>query len=219
MDNKEVVIEVINYTKEFKGEVVLDNINMNFKKGNIYGIIGKNGTGKSVLFKGICGFTRPTKGYINVNGIKIGEKQDFPENVGMIIEKPGFLPDYSGFDNLKFLADINKKIGAKEIEEAMEFVELDPKSKKKVKNYSLGMKQRLGIAQAIMEDPEILILDEPMNALDVEGVELIREKLKELNKKGKTILITSHNQEDIDKLCNIVYKIQNKKLVRQEEEK
>lgn len=205
----ETVISFKDYTKSFKDEVVLNRINLEFKKGGFYGIIGKNGSGKSILFKAICGFLKPTEGYVVVYDKKIGIDVDFPDKVGAMIEKPGFLPNYSGFKNLKYLADIRNLIDDKEIHEVMHLVNLYPLSDKKVKNYSLGMKQRLGIAQAIMEDPDIIILDEPMNGLDKEGVLLIRSILKKLNDSGKTIIISSHNEEDISELCGEVYKIEN----------
>lgn len=205
----EIIISFKNYTKSFRDEVVLNKVNLEFKKGGFYGIIGKNGSGKSILFKAICGLLKPTEGYVVVCDKKIGIDVDFPDKVGAMIEKPGFLPSYSGFKNLKYLADIRSLIDDKEIHEVMHLVNLYPLSDKKVKNYSLGMKQRLGIAQAIMEDPDIIILDEPMNGLDREGVLLIRSVLKKLNDSGKTIIISSHNEEDISELCSEVYKIEN----------
>lgn len=206
---KNTVINFKNYTKSFKDEIVLNNINISLEEGEIYGIIGKNGSGKSVFFKAICGFVKPTNGFVEVYGKKIGIDCDFPEKVGAMIEKPGFLPSYTGFDNLKFLSQINNKITDKEINEIMNLVGLHPSSDKVVKNYSLGMKQRLGIAQAIMENQQIIILDEPMNGLDREGVILIRQLLKNLNSQGKTLIISSHNQEDIEELCTKVYKIES----------
>jgi ABC-2 type transport system ATP-binding protein len=205
MEDANNVIEIINLVKEYKGTRVLNDINLNVKKGKCYGFVGRNGSGKSLLFKAICGFIQPTSGYINVNGKKIGVDIDFPENVGVLIEHPGFLPHYTAFENLKFLADINNNIGNVEIENAMNYVALDINNHKKLKTYSLGMKQRLGIAQAIMEDPEILILDEPMNGLDKEGVKLIKEKLLEFKEKGKTILLTSHISQDVEEISDYIY--------------
>ncbi|WP_415338071.1 ABC transporter ATP-binding protein (plasmid) [Clostridium perfringens] len=213
MMKNETIISFNNYTKSFKNEVVLNKVNLEFKKGGFYGIIGKNGSGKSILFKAICGFLKPTEGYVVVNGKKIGIDVDFPDKLGAMIEKPGFLPNYSGFENLKYLAEIQNIINDKKIYEVMHLVNLHPLSDKKVKNYSLGMKQRLGIAQAIMENPDIIILDEPMNGLDREGVLLIRGILKELNDIGKTIIITSHYEEDISELCHEVYKIEDGKVL------
>ncbi|WP_026883205.1 ABC transporter ATP-binding protein [Clostridium akagii] len=214
MDSTENVIEIINLTKQYKSIKVLNNINLTIKKGKCYGFIGRNGSGKSLLFKAIAGFIRPTLGYVTVNGKKVGSDIDFPENIGVLIEHPGFLPQYTAFENLKFLADINNKIGNVEIENAMKYVDLDINNNKKLKTYSLGMKQRLGIAQAIMEDPEILILDEPMNGLDKEGVQLIKEKLIEFKKNGKTILITSHISQDVEEISDYIYEFDNGNLSR-----
>ncbi len=212
MESTNNIIEIINFTKQYKNENVLNNINLNIKKGKCYGFVGRNGSGKSLFFKAICGFIKPTLGIINVNGKKVGIDVDFPENVGVLIEHPGFLPEYTAFENLKFLASINNKIGNTEIENAMKCVELDINNHKSVKKYSLGMKQRLGIAQAFMEDPEILILDEPMNGLDKESVKLIKKKLLELKAKGKTILLTSHISQDINEVSDYIYEIDNGNL-------
>ena len=182
-------------------------ISVDFEAGEIHGLIGRNGSGKTVLMKCICGFMQPTAGSIFVDGMQVGKDVDIPQNLGVIIEAPGFLPGYSGFKNLKFLADIQKKADAAKIKAVMQRVGLDPESKKHVSKYSLGMRQRLGIAQAIMEDPDILILDEPMNGLDNHGVEDIRNLLLNLKEEGKTILIASHSAEDIAVLCDTVHEM------------
>jgi ABC-2 type transport system ATP-binding protein len=182
----------------------LKDVTVSFEQGKIHGIIGKNGSGKSMLFKTICGFVRPDEGKVTVNGQVVGKDVDFPDDLGVIIEAPGFLPYYSGFKNLKLLADLRGRIGNRDIEQAMTLVGLDYRSKKSVRKYSMGMKQRLGIAQAVMENPSILILDEPMNGLDRQGIADVREILKKLRSQGKTILITSHNHEDIEQLCDTV---------------
>ncbi|MDD3230762.1 MAG: ATP-binding cassette domain-containing protein [Oscillospiraceae bacterium] len=205
--NMETAIQVNHVNKQFKEIKVLKDINVSFEKGKIHGLIGRNGSGKTVLMKCICGFMEPTSGSITVDGKQVGKDVDIPQNLGAIIEAPGFLPGYSGFRNLKFLADIQKKADSAQIEEMMERVGLDPKSKKHVSKYSLGMRQRLGIAQAIMEDPDILILDEPMNGLDNHGVEDIRKLLFDLKEEGKTILIASHSAEDIAVLCDTVHEM------------
>lgn len=183
---------------------ILKNINISFEKGKIHGLIGRNGSGKTMLMKCICGFVRPTNGTVYVSKKQIGKDCDFPENVGIIIETPGFIPYYSGYKNLKLLADLNKNIDSKKIKEIMNQVGLDPNLKRHVKKYSLGMRQRLGLAQAIMENPDLLILDEPMNGLDKDGVADMRNYLLELKDQGKTILIASHSPEDIEILCNTV---------------
>ena len=203
----ETCIEVQNVVKRFRDQVVLKNVLISFEKGKIHGIVGRNGSGKTVLFKCICGLMHPEEGVIRVNGKRVGRDVDMPEDIGAIIEAPGFLPNYSGYKNLRFLANIRRKIGKEEILNVLKTVGLDPESRKHVGKYSLGMRQRLGIAQAIMEDPEILILDEPMNGLDNAGVQDIRALLLELKAQGKTILLASHNHEDIAALCDTVHEM------------
>lgn len=205
---KEAMISIENLNKQFKNQLVLNNINVKFSNGHIYGIIGRNGSGKTVLLKCICGFLKPTTGVISVNHKIVGKDIDFPENLGFIIETPGFLLNYSGYKNLKYLASIRKKIDGNEIKESMSLVGLDSADKKHVGKYSLGMRQRLGIAQAIMEKPDILVLDEPMNALDKNGVEEMRRLFLKIKSEGKLILLTSHNREDIEILCDEVYEME-----------
>lgn len=198
------MIEVENLSKSFGQEQVLKDVNRHFAAGQIHGIVGGNGSGKTVLMKCICGFLTPTKGRVLVRGGQVGKDFDFPPNLGLIIETPGFLPRLSGVQNLGILADLNRKIGLPEIKAAIELVGLDPKSKKPVGKYSLGMRQRLGLAQAIMEDPDLLILDEPLNGLDKKGAAEMRQLILAQKEQGKTILLTSHNQQDIDLLCDTV---------------
>lgn len=205
-------IKVENVTKKFGEDTALDEVSANFEKGKIYGIIGRNGSGKTVLFKTIIGFLKPTSGRVVVEGKEIGKDTDFADNIGMIIENPGFLGGFNGYKNLEYLAAIKKVIGKKEIKESMIRVGLEPCSKKKVGKYSLGMRQRLGIAQAIMENPDILILDEPMNGLDKQGVEDVRKILLDLKEEGKTIILASHNKEDIEVLCDEVYEMERGRL-------
>ena len=190
-------IELIHVTKKFGQELILKEVNLTLEQGRVYGIIGNNGSGKTVLMKCICGFLIPTTGLIQVFGSSIGQDVDFPESLGVIIETPGFLTNLTGRKNLEILAGMRRKIGPAEIQQVLEKVGLDPALKKPVANYSLGMRQRLGIAQAIMEDPKLLILDEPFNGLDKHGVGEIRKLLLELKEEGKTILLASHNEEDI----------------------
>ena len=199
-----MIIEVKNVSLRIGKTDILKSLNISFEKGKIHGLIGRNGSGNTMLLKCICGFVKPTDGEITVDGKRIGKDCDFPDSVGIIIETPGFIPYYSGYKNLKLLADLNKKITGNEIKKSMEQVGLDPDLKRHVRKYSLGMRQRLGLAQAIMENPEILILDEPMNGLDKDGVEDIREYLKSYRDQGKTILIASHSAEDIEILCDTV---------------
>lgn len=200
----ENAIEINNLKMTFGKDEVLKGITHNFEKGKVHGIVGNNGSGKTVMMKCICGFLKPTSGTVSVNGKLIGKQEDFPKSLGLIIEAPGFLPHLSGYRNLAILASVNKKIGRERIRETIRLVGLDPDMKKPVGKYSLGMRQRLGIAQAIMEDPELLILDEPMNGLDKNGVQEMRELLKGLVGKGKTIILSSHNPADIDALCDTV---------------
>ncbi|MCI6581645.1 MAG: ATP-binding cassette domain-containing protein [Oscillospiraceae bacterium] len=190
--------------KSFGESTVLSDINIGFEKGKIHGLIGRNGSGKTVLMKCICGFIPISSGTITINGKKMNKVFDTPENMGIIIETPGFLPSYNAYKNLKYLADINGKIRKDRILESIAQVGLDPFNKKAVGKYSLGMRQRLGLAQAIMENPDILILDEPMNGLDKDGVEDMRRYLLDLKEQGKTIIIASHSAEDIDILCDTV---------------
>ena len=206
------IIEVKNLTKVFGSQTVLDDISLDFQEGQITGLIGRNGSGKTVLLKCILGLTTPTKGTINIAGKQVGKDMDFPEGIGFIINMPGFLPNYSGYMNLKFLADIRKRVGKKKICEAITMVGLDPTNRKKVGKYSLGMRQRLALAQAMMEDPDILILDEPMNSLDNAGVLEMRQIIAKLAERGKTIVLTSHNHEDIEMLCQSVYEMDHGKI-------
>lgn len=200
-------IEIEHVTKKFKEDTVLYDINVSMEQGKVYGFSGNNGSGKTVLMKCICGFLPVTEGTIRVNGRAIGKEIDFPQNVGVIIETPGFLTNLTGMRNLEILAALRGKIGRKEIENAIQRAGLDPSLKKSVSKYSLGMRQRLGIAQAIMEDPEFLILDEPFNGLDKHGVADIRKLLLDLKAQGKTIILASHNSEDIRILCDKVYEM------------
>lgn len=200
----EDIIRITNVSKHFKEGTALKDVTVAFEEGKIHGIIGRNGSGKTVLFKCICGFIPPSDGEIVVDGKKIGKDTDIPDNVGIIIEAPSFLPNYSGYRNLCLLASIHHKITRDAIRAAITKVGLNPDSKKHVKKYSMGMRQRLGIAQAIMENPKILIFDEPMNGLDHGGVKEIRDILKGLRDEGKTILLASHNSEDIKELCDTV---------------
>lgn len=201
MDN---IIEVRNVTKEFKETKALDNISLDFERGKIHGIIGRNGSGKTVLLKCICGFMTPSSGEVLVNGARARQAQ---ENIGLIIETPGFIGSKSGIKNLQYLLSLRENCAPAAAENAMRAVGLDPDNKKPVRKYSLGMRQRLGIAQAIMEDPELLLLDEPMNGLDNQGVEDMRRLFGELREQGKTILLASHSNEDIRTLCDTVYEL------------
>ena len=200
----DIAIRVEGVYKRFGTDTVLNNVSRSFERGRIHGIVGNNGSGKTVLMKCICGFLIPTEGEVIVNGKRVGKDVDFPPGLGLIIETPGFLPNMTGVKNLEILASLNKKIGLREIAASMRAVGLDPSMNKPVGKYSLGMRQRLGIAQAIMEDPTLLILDEPLNGLDKHSVREMRQLIKGLKEQGKTILLASHNQGDIDELCDTV---------------
>lgn len=205
-----ISISELNLTLQ-KNEILKD-ISVHFERGIIHGLIGRNGSGKTMLMKCICGFVKPTSGEIIVDGKRIGKDCDFPKNAGIIIETPGFIPYYSGYKNLKLLADLRGKISRDDIRKTMEQVGLDPDLKRHVRKYSLGMRQRLGLAQAIMENPDLLILDEPMNGLDKDGVADMRKYLLDLKEQGKTILIASHSAEDIEVLCDTVYEMDKGKM-------
>ena len=206
------MLEIENLTKTFGTQTVISDISMTLVSGKIYGLVGRNGSGKTMLMKMILGFVSPSSGSIKIEGKVLS----MPDRIGAIIENPGFLPEYSGFKNLKFLAMIHHKISNEEIRDAMRIVGLDPDSKKHVGKYSLGMRQRLGIAQAIMENPDILLLDEPLNGLDNEGVEEIRKVLLSLKEKGKLIILASHSKEDIQILCDTVFRMDHGKIIATE---
>ncbi len=206
------MIHINNLSLRINKDIILTDINLHIKKGKITGLVGRNGCGKTMLMKCITGFVKPTEGEVIFDGKKIGEDVDFPSNTGIIIETPSFVPYYSGMKNLMELASLKRKIGKKEVEEVLKKVGLYEARNKMVRKYSLGMRQRLGIAQALMEKPETLVLDEPMNGLDNECVNLVRGILAELKKQGKTILLVSHNAEDIKVLCDEIYEMDKGKV-------
>ena len=206
------IIDVRNVFLTLGKTEILKDISVSFECGKIHGLIGRNGSGKTMLMKCICGFVKPNSGEITVDGKRVGKDCDFPQSMGVIIETPAFIPYYSGYKNLKLLAELRGKIGGEEIKNTMHRVGLAPEIKRPVRKYSLGMRQRLGLAQAIMENPDLLILDEPMNGLDKEGVQDMRQYLLDLKSQGKTILIASHSAEDIDTLCDTVCEMDTGKL-------
>lgn len=207
-------IELRKVSKSFGHRRILREVSLSVERGKTVGLVGANGSGKSVLFKILCGFEKPDKGDVYVRGRQLGKNgRDFPDNMGVFINSPGFIGIYSGFQNLKFLADIQGRIGEEEIAEAMDKVGLDPSDKTKVDHYSLGMKQKLGLAQAIMEGQDILILDEPFNALDYKTYEDVRTIIRMLKAEGKTIFLTSHRYKDIEQLCAQVYSIEDGRLM------
>lgn len=207
------MIEVQNVTLQIKGKTILSDANLTMEEGRIYGLVGNNGSGKTMLMKCICGFVLPTKGAVLSNGKKIGKDMDYLQDAGVIIETPGFISYYSGLKNLKLLAGLNGKKDTAHLSRVMELCGLDPGLRLPVRKYSLGMRQRLGIAQAIMEEPSLLILDEPMNGLDNQGVQEMRQLFLKLKEEGKTILLASHNREDIAALCDTTVEIDRGKIV------
>ena len=206
------IIEVENVSKSFVGRKVLDNVSLTIEQGSVCGLVGRNGSGKTVLMKCICGFLSPDSGAIRIRGREQTRKHNVSGNMGIIIESPGFLEQESAYRKLLYLARLRGLIGKSEVKEAIRRVGLSPDDRKKVKNYSMGMRQRLGIAQAIMEKPDILLLDEPMNGLDEQGVADMRKLFLSLAADGVSILLASHNAEDISLLCDNVYRIDGGKI-------
>lgn len=199
-------------SKKLRGHQVLDNIELSVNAGEITGIYGPNGSGKTMLLRVISGLVLPDSGTVNVFGQYIGRDTEFPEFLGALINGPGFILDYDSLHNLELLASIRNKISKVDIQKACELVGLDPNDRRPVKAYSTGMRQRLGIAQAIMENPKLLLLDEPTSALDPDGAQHIYELLRKLREKGTTIIIVSHNQIEINMLCDHVYRMQSGSL-------
>ena len=206
-------IRIENVTKKFGSYAALDGISLNFEKGKIHGIIGRNGSGKTVLFKCICGFLRVDDGAVFVDGKQIGKEIEAPESIGAIIETPGFLPGYSARQNLQFLAGIRRKIGKKEIDEAIRKVGLDPEAKKHVGKYSLGMRQRLGIAQAIMEEPSLLILDEPTRGIDIGTKIEIQKLVLKLAAEGMSVTFISSETDEMLHTCSRLIVMRDRRVV------
>ena len=208
-----MTITLKNVTKIIGGNTVADSVNLTLKSGTVYGLCGYNGCGKTMLMRLISGLILPTKGDIFFDEKKLGKDIDFPENMGILIESPAFLGGLSGFDNLKLLASIKGKITDDIIKKTISRVGLDPDDKKKYRKYSLGMKQRLGIASAIMEAPELIILDEPTNALDSSGVEIVKKIIASEKKRGALITVTCHDHAILQEMCDIIYKIEHGKII------
>lgn len=213
------MIKVEGITKTFKNNVVLDDISMTFKEGKVYGLIGRNGSGKSVFLKILCGFYKPDKGKVFYDKLDLFESDSFPPDTRCMIEKPNFIPDLSGFENLKLLAKIQNKISDDQILDTMKKLNLNKEINKSFSKYSLGTKQKLGIAQVLMEDPRVIILDEPFNGIENSTVEDVRKLLLEEKKNGKIIIIATHIKEDLEKLVDEVYEFDNGKVTKINKEK
>ena len=201
------VVRLEDYCKSFKSAEVLKNINLTLESGKVIGLKGKNGSGKTMLMRAISGLILPTSGKVYINDKELGRQISFPPSIGILIENPSFISNYTGFKNLKILASIQNRISDDEIRDAIRKVGLDPDDKRTFKKYSLGMKQRLGIAAAIMERPDIVILDEPINALDEAGAGLIKGLLDELKANGSLIIIACHDTEELNYLSDEIYEI------------
>lgn len=206
-------IKITHLSKKIKKAVILDDVNMELESGRIYGLKGKNGSGKTMLMRAICGLITPTNGTVEIDGKILGKDISFPESIGVLIENPSFISNYTGMKNLQVLASIQKRVGDEEIRNTLNMVGLDPDDKRTFKKYSLGMKQRLGIAEAIMERPDIVILDEPINALDENGAAMIREILQNLRNEGKLIILACHDTEELNFLADEIYEIAEGKIV------
>lgn len=207
-------IEIKDAVKIINKNVVLDNISLNMRSGNIYGLKGKNGSGKTMLMRAICGMIHLTDGTVKIDDKIISKDITFPENVGVLIENPSFLGSFSGFENLKLLASIKSQISDERIKEVMTEVGLEPDDKKKYRKYSLGMKQKLGIAAAYMENPDLVIMDEPLNALDDESVEKVKDILKNLKKEGKLIIVSCHDNEELQSIADTIIELNSGKVVK-----
>lgn len=213
MSETRTVVKLENVTKVIKRQTVLNGINLDLTEGKVYGFVGRNASGKTMLFRVICGLVYPTSGRVVVFDKEIFKNGFFPQGIGAMLEQPGFLPQYSGKKNLKLLASIRKLATEEQIESCMKKLGLDPDLRKPVRAYSMGMKQRLGIAQAIMENPKLLVLDEPTNSLDSEGVTIFRNLIMDFREEGKTILLTSHNMQEIEALCDAIFHIDNGSII------
>lgn len=207
-----MIIELKNVTKKIKGVTILDNINITMHSGKVYGLKGKNGSGKTMLMRAIAGLIR-TKGVIDIDGKILGKDMSFPESIGVLIENPAFISNYTGFMNLKILASIQNKIGDEDIRDVLRQVQLDPDDKRTYRKYSLGMKQKLGIAAAYMERPDIIILDEPINALDEAAARQIHVILDEQKKRGALIIIACHDKEELELLADEIIEISEGKII------
>ena len=206
-------IKITDVNKTIKKAPILRNIKLEFTGGKVYGLRGKNGSGKTMLMRAICGLITPDSGIIDINGKILGKDISFPESIGVLIENPAFIGNYTGLKNLKVLASIQNRIGDEQIRKALEDIGLDPDDKRTYRKYSLGMKQKLGIAAAVMENPDIIILDEPINALDDVSVEKVHDILEEQKKRGAVIIIACHDKEELDQLSDEIIEISDGRII------
>lgn len=211
-----MLIKINEVSKKIKDAVVVDQVSLELKSGKVYGLRGINGSGKTMLMRLIAGLILPTEGTITMDGKVLGKDMEFPESIGLLIENPAFLDTYSGLENLKMLASICELVGEDEMKEAIARVGLDPEDKKKYRKYSLGMKQRLGIAAAIMEKPDLLLLDEPTNALDEAGIELLKQIVREEKARGALIILSCHDTEILTEMVDVIYYLEEGRVVREE---
>lgn len=210
-------IKIEGLSKSIKGALILNNVSLVLTSGNIYGLRGKNGSGKTMLMRAIAGLLIPDSGMVTINGKVLHKDTSFPESIGILIENPSFLPQYTGYKNLKLLASLTGGISDEDIRTALEHVGLDPDDKRTYRKYSLGMKQKLGIANAIMGEPDVIILDEPINALDEESVKKIKKVLLEIRDRDKLIIIACHDREELEYLSDIIYEIKDGTVVDRKE--
>ena len=206
-------IKITDVNKTIKKAPILRDINLEFTGGKVYGLRGKNGSGKTMLMRAICGLITPDSGIIDIDGKILGKDISFPESIGVLIENPSFIGNYTGFKNLKVLTSIQNRIGDEQIRKALEDIGLDPDDKRTYRKYSLGMKQKLGIAAAVMENPDIIILDEPINALDDVSVEKVHDILEEQKKRGAVIIIACHDKEELDQLSDEIIEISDGRII------
>lgn len=206
------IIELRDVDKSFSNTTLFRGATLAIERGRTHALVGPNGSGKSVLFRIICGFITPDAGSVWIDPEFLSAKRVFPEKFGILIDRPGFVSGRSGIDNLRELAAIRGAIGDSEIRDAMRRVDLDPTLNQKVRNYSLGMRQKLGLAQAIMENPEVLLLDEPFNALDADSVVRVRELLRGLRAEGKTVVFTSHHADDVTELSEATFRVERHQI-------
>ncbi len=206
-------IEIQDVTKKIKDTVILDHIQMKLESGTVYGLQGKNGSGKTMLLRLLCGLILPTQGQVMIDGKILGKEISFPEKVGALIENPAFLDHFTGFENLKILSEIKNEITEKEVAQSLEKVGLNPIDKRKYRKYSLGMKQRLGIACAFMERPDLILLDEPTNALDPEGIECLHCLVKEAKERKALIVLACHDVEELSKMTDVVIRMEGGRVI------